>query len=85
MVQNGSIAYVLGGKWVYPMQRLVLAVLLVGLAIAVAAFFVRGMTRTVPSVGIRSEDGERGGGTVQRLAFFVLVALILYVSVVGGA
>jgi hypothetical protein len=67
------------------MQRLVLAVLFVGAAIAVAAVAVRGARRAWGAVDEAASGHERGGHIMQRLAFFVLIALILYVSILGAA
>ena len=67
------------------MQRLVLAVILVAVtvvAIGIAAGAIRSTWRTVD--GAVHEPGG-GGKLMQKLAFILLVALIVYVSVLGGA
>ncbi len=67
------------------MQRLALAVILVAVAAAavgIAAGVVRSTWRTVD--GAVHEPGG-GGRLMQKLAFILLVALIVYVSVLGGA
>lgn len=61
------------------MQRLALAVLLVGALIALAAYMTADLRKT-------ASDRDRGGGQslMQRVAYFVLIALIVYVSVMGA-
>lgn len=67
------------------MQRLVLAVLFVGLAVAAVAAILRGLRRATAGAGETGPGLDREGFTMQRLAFFVLIALIFYVSVLGAA
>jgi hypothetical protein len=67
------------------MQRLAVAFILVALAVAaigVAASAVRATWRSVD--GAVQEPG-RGGEFMQKVAFILLVVLIAYVSVLGGA
>lgn len=67
------------------MQRLVLAILFVSVAVAAIWAATAGLRRSWRAVdGAVHERGE-GGSTVQKLAFFLLVALILYVSLLGAA
>jgi hypothetical protein len=66
------------------MQRLALALIAL-LVIALAVVIVAGMVRTA----WRGADGpgrevQEGVGSVQKLAFVLLVSLIVYVSVVGA-
>jgi hypothetical protein len=67
------------------MQRLALAVIFAVLAVAA----VVAAARTLRAVWVAVDgpvQGERSGGDImQKLAFFLLLGLILYVSVLGGA
>lgn len=67
------------------MQRLVLAVLFVAVAAAALAVAVRGARAAWVAVDEGVSGHDRGGHAMQRLAFFVLIALIFYVSVLGAA
>lgn len=67
-----------------PMQRLVLAILIVACA-AFALVAVAGAARRVWGSKGGGEPMRRGGDVMQRISFFLLIALILYVSVLGGA
>ncbi len=64
------------------MQRLALAILAVSVAITLIAFLVRGVTRRVEQRGGLS--AVTTGGMMQRIAFFMLLCLIVYVSVSGA-
>lgn len=64
------------------MARLVIALVIV----AVAALAVLGLGAVVGRVAQEgARDARFGGESMQKLSFFVLMALILYVSVWGGA
>ena len=67
------------------MQRLALAVIFAVVAVAAAAV----VARTVRAAWVAVDgggQGERSGGDImQKLAFFLLLCLIVYVSVLGGA
>jgi hypothetical protein len=66
------------------MQRLALAMIFALVAVAAVAVAVR-----AARAGLIAADGalsgQSGGDIVQKLAFFLLMGLILYVSVLGGA
>jgi hypothetical protein len=66
------------------MQRLALALIFAVVAVAAVAVAVR-----AARAGLVAADGalskQSGGDIVQKLAFFLLMGLILYVSVLGGA
>lgn len=64
------------------MQRLVLALLAVSIAITLIAFVMRGVTRRIEQNGGLS--ALTTGGMMQRVAFFMLLCLIVYVSVRGA-
>ena len=67
------------------MQRLVLALIFALAAVAAAAVAARVLRAAWVSVD-GAVAGERSGvQTMQKLAFFLLIGLILYVSVLGGA
>ena len=66
------------------MQRLVLAILIVAFA-AFALVAVAGAARRVWGSKGGGEPTHWGGDVMQRVSFFLLIALILYVSVLGGA
>lgn len=61
------------------MQRLALAILLVAALIGLAGYLTAGLRKSIPS---RVEEG--GPALMQRVAYFVLIALILYVSIMGA-
>jgi hypothetical protein len=66
------------------MQRLALAMIFALVAVAAVAVAVRAARAGwVAADGALS--GQSGGDIVQKLAFFLLMGLILYVSVLGGA
>ena len=65
------------------MQRIALAILAVAIVIGLSAFLIRTAMKTVERVGTTPEIAS--GGTMQKAAFFLLLCLILYVSVSGGA
>lgn len=71
------------------MQRLVLALIFAVAAVAAAAVVVRVLRAawvSVDGAAVRSGAGARAGGdAMQKLAFFLLIGLILYVSLLGGA
>ena len=67
------------------MQRIALAVIFAAFAVAaigVAAGVARATWRSVDGA-VRDEG--RGGELMQKLSFFLLIALIVYVSALGGA
>ena len=61
------------------MQRLALAILLVAALLGLAAYLT---VQIRESVGRRDEEG--GPALMQRVAYFVLIALMLYVSIMGA-
>lgn len=65
------------------MQRVVLALILAAIAVAIAAVLVRAAARAVERVS--TSEAIATGGTMQTLAYFLLLCLILYVSVTGAA
>lgn len=65
------------------MQRLALALLFVSIAITLIAFLTRRLTRRVENSGGLS--AMTTGGMMQKLAFFMLLCLIVYVSVSGAS
>ena len=67
------------------MYRLVLAVLAVALVLALLAAAITALRRSLRAETGPGGDAGFGEDTMQKLAFFLLVALILYVSVAGGA
>ena len=67
------------------MQRLAIAIVFALVAIAAVAIAVR-VARSAWVAVDGAVQGERsGGGAMQKLAFFVLIGLIFYVSVLGSA
>ncbi len=66
------------------MQRLVLAVIFVALAVAAVATTIGVVRRAWSIADSAPGTGRTQGDTMQKLAFFLLIALILYVSVLGG-
>lgn len=65
------------------MQRLVLAVLLVALAAAVVAFAASRIARAVnPPEGTAVVGGR---SSMQKIAFFLLLCLMIYVSMSGAS
>lgn len=67
------------------MQRLAIAVIFALAAAAAVAMAVR-MARAAWVAADGTAQGARAGGDImQKLAFFLLMGLILYVSVLGGA
>jgi len=67
------------------MQRLALAVIFALLAVAAVAVAAR-VARAAWVAADGAAGRERSGGDImQKLAFFLLLGLILYVSVLGGA
>lgn len=67
------------------MARLVLATLLVIGALAVVAIFVAGLSRVLRETHAAGTGPRVEVTAMQKVAFFLLVALIMYVSVSGGA
>jgi hypothetical protein len=67
------------------MQRLVLALLFALAAVAAAAIAVRVARAAWVAVDGAEGRGRSGGDVMQKLAFFLLIGLILYVSFLGGA
>jgi len=67
------------------MARLVLAALMVLVLAGIVAVFVAGLYRLRQSDGADTSQGRAEGATLQNTAFFLLLVLILYVSVSGGA
>lgn len=65
------------------MPRLALAIILVAIVIGLTALLLRSAARAVERVG--TNPAIATGGTMQKAAFFLLLCLILYVSVSGGA
>jgi hypothetical protein len=61
------------------MQRLALAILMVAALIGLLAYIASAFRRPAGPTGV--EDGTT---PMQRAAYFVLIALILYVSVFGS-
>ena len=66
------------------MYRLVLAVLVVALVLALLAAAITALRRSLRMETTPGGEAGFGEDAMQRLAFFLLVALILYVSVTGG-
>jgi hypothetical protein len=66
------------------MQRLALAVLFAVVALAAAAVVMRA-ARAAWVAADGAGGNVRSGDIMQKLAFFLLMGLILYVSVLGGA
>jgi hypothetical protein len=61
------------------MQRLALAILLVAAVIGLVAVVASAFRRTAGAPGL-----DEGSTPMQRAAYFVLIALMLYVSIVGA-
>ena len=66
------------------MQRLALAMIFALLAVAAVAVAARA-ARAAWVAADGSGGNMRSGDIMQKLAFFLLMGLILYVSVLGGA
>ncbi|SES25168.1 hypothetical protein SAMN04490244_108102 [Tranquillimonas rosea] len=66
------------------MARLAIAIVTVALVAFIVIAAGRALGHAVQAAG-RVRSAEFGGETMQKLAFAVLMALILYVSVWGGA
>lgn len=64
------------------MQRLALAILAVSIAITLIAFVMRGVSRRFEQKG--GLAAVTTGGMMQKVAFFMLLCLIVYVSVSGA-
>ena len=65
------------------MQRLALAVIVIAILVSLVAILTRGIALAVEERGGLSQLTT--GGTMQKVAFFLLLALILYVSLNGAA
>ncbi len=65
------------------MQRLALAVLAVAIVAALIALLTRSVARTVEDRG--GVSAMTAGGMMQKVAFFLLLCLIIYVSVSGAS
>ena len=65
------------------MMRVALAILVAAVLVTVSAILIRSAARAVERVGTSSDIAS--GGTMQKAAFFLLLCLIMYVSVTGGA
>lgn len=61
------------------MQRLALAILMVGALIALLAYIAAAFRRPADGPGVEDRTTP-----MQRVAYFVLIALMLYVSVMGS-
>ncbi len=67
------------------MQRLVLALVFALAAVAAVSLAARALRAAWVAADEGGTGGRSGGDTMQKLAFFLLIGLILYVSVLGGA
>jgi hypothetical protein len=67
------------------MQRLALAMIFAVLAVAAVAVAARAARAAWVAADGAAGHGQSGGDIMQKLAFFLLLGLILYVSVLGGA
>jgi hypothetical protein len=67
------------------MQRLVLALLFAFAAFAAASLALRAVRAAWVAVDEANTGGRSGGDAMQKLAYFLLIGLILYVSFLGGA
>jgi len=65
------------------MQRLVLAVLVVAIVVALISYFARKAVKTAEAQG--GISALTTGGAMQKAAFFLLLCLIMYVSASTGA
>lgn len=61
------------------MQRLALAIILVGAAVALVAYIASAIRGTAGGPGVEDRTTP-----MQRVAYFVLIALMLYVSIMGS-
>ena len=67
------------------MQRLALAIIFAALAVTAVVLAAR-LARAAWVAADGAGGSDRSGGDImQKLAFFLLMGLILYVSVLGGA
>jgi Na+/H+ antiporter NhaC len=66
------------------MARLALATIMVIVVVGAVAIFVAGLTSMRRTRGAGEAD-VREGSAMQKVSFFLLIALILYVSASGGA
>jgi hypothetical protein len=66
------------------MARLVIAAGLVLVALAVVAAILAGIS-SARRTAVGAPDTLTGGSSLEKIAFFLLLALILYVSASGGA
>ena len=65
------------------MQRLVLAVLFVTLATAIVAYLAGRLSR--PRESATAPRAVATGDTMQRISFFLLICLMIYVAMNGAA
>lgn len=64
------------------MQRFVLAALFVAIVIAIGAIVLKGATRVFE--GDTAMSSRMSGTPMQKVAFFLLLALMIYVSMSGA-
>jgi hypothetical protein len=67
------------------MQRLALAIMFALAAVAAVAIALRVARAAWVEVDGAVQGERSGGGMMQKLAFFLLIGLIFYVSVLGSA
>ena len=65
------------------MQRLALTVLVVAIAAAVIALLTRSVARSFEQRG--GVSAMTAGGMMQKVSFFLLLCLIIYVSISGAS
>jgi Na+/H+ antiporter NhaC len=67
------------------MARLALAAILVIVVVGAVAIFMAGLTSMRRARGAGNAVAQREDTAMQKVSFFLLIALILYVSASGGA
>jgi NADH:ubiquinone oxidoreductase subunit 6 (subunit J) len=67
------------------MARLALAAILVIVVVGAVAVFMAGLTSMRRAKGAGDAVDSREDSPMQKVSFFLLIALILYVSASGGA
>lgn len=67
------------------MARLALAAIFVLVVVGLAAIFIAGLNSLRRTAGAGGPLDVTEGTAMQKVAFFLLIALILYVSASGGA
>jgi hypothetical protein len=67
------------------MARLALAAIVVLIIVGLVTVFVAGIFRIARTEGSNAVEIAKRGAEMQNVTFFLLVALIMYVSVTGGA